>query len=49
MQVIAERNLGVPQASRETFEILYSNKIIGPEMSERLKAMVGFKIIQAII
>jgi len=43
MHVIAERNLGLPQASRETFEILSSNKIIYPEMSERLKAMVGFR------
>lgn len=43
IHVIAERNLGIPQASRDTFDILQSNKIIGSEMSERLKAMTGFR------
>jgi len=44
MHVIAERDLGIPQASRDTFEILQSNKIIDEyEMSERLKAMIGFR------
>jgi len=43
IHIIAERNLGIPQASRDTFDILQSNKIIGSEMSERLKAMTGFR------
>ena len=43
MHVIAERGLGIPQTSRDTFEILQNNKIIGHEMSERLKAMIGFR------
>lgn len=43
MHVIAERDLGIPQTSRDTFEILQNNKIIGHEMSERLKAMIGFR------
>jgi len=43
MHVIAERGLGIPQTSRDTFEILQDNKIISPEMSERLKAMIGFR------
>ena len=43
MHVIAERNLGIPQTSRDTFEILQNNKIIDHEMSERLKAMIGFR------
>ena len=43
MHVIAERGLGIPQTSRDTFEILQNNKIITPEMSERLKAMIGFR------
>jgi len=43
MHVIAERDLGIPQTSRDTFEILQDNKIISPEMSERLKAMIGFR------
>ena len=43
MHVIAERGLGIPQTSRDTFEILQDNRIITPEMSERLKAMIGFR------
>jgi uncharacterized protein YutE (UPF0331/DUF86 family) len=43
MHVIAEKGLGIPQTSRDTFEILQNNKIITPEMSERLKAMIGFR------
>lgn len=43
MHVIAERGLGIPQTSRDTFDILQNNKIIGNEMSERLKAMIGFR------
>ena len=43
MHVIAERDLGIPQTSRDTFEISQNNKIIGHEMSERLKAMIGFR------
>lgn len=48
MHVIAERDLGIPQASRDTFDILQSNKIIGSEMSERLKAMIGFRNIAVV-
>lgn len=43
MHVIAERGLGIPQTSRDTFDILQNNKIIGHEMSGRLKAMIGFR------
>jgi len=43
MHVIAEKGLGIPQTSRDTFEILQDNKIIDREMSERLKAMIGFR------
>jgi len=43
MHVIAERGLGIPQTRRDTFEILQNNKIIGHEMYERLKAMIGFR------
>ena len=43
MHVIAERGLGIPQTSRDTFDILQNNKIISHEMSERLKAMIGFR------
>jgi len=43
MHVIAERGLGIPQTSRDTFDILQNNEIISHEMSERLKAMIGFR------
>ena len=43
MHVIAERDLGIPQTSRDTFEILQDNMIITSEMCERLKAMIGFR------
>lgn len=43
MHIIAEKGLGIPQTSRDTFEILQNNKIIDHEMSEQLKAMIGFR------
>ena len=43
MHVISEKELGIPQASRDTFEILHDNRIITSEMSVRLKAMIGFR------
>lgn len=43
MHVIAEKCLGIPQTSRDTFEILQDNRIIAPEMCERIKAMIGFR------
>jgi uncharacterized protein YutE (UPF0331/DUF86 family) len=43
MHVIAEKELGIPQASRDTFDILHDRGIIDHEISERLKAMVGFR------
>ncbi len=43
MHVIAEKELGIPQVSRDAFDILYSQGIINYDISERLKAMVGFR------
>lgn len=43
MHVIAEKELGIPQVSRDAFDILYSQGIISYDISERLKAMVGFR------
>jgi len=43
IHVIAERGLGIPQTSRDTFEILQDNRIITTEMCEQLKAMIGFR------
>jgi uncharacterized protein YutE (UPF0331/DUF86 family) len=43
MHVIAEKELGIPQASRDAFDILHDRGIIDHDISERLKAMVGFR------
>jgi len=43
MHVIAEKELGIPQWTRDAFDILYDQGIIDNDISERLKAMVGFR------
>ncbi len=43
MHIVAERSLGIPQSSRDAFELMYNHKIINSKLSERLKAMVGFR------
>ena len=43
MHIVAERRLGLPQNSRDAFQLLSANGIIEPELSCRLQAMVGFR------
>ncbi|WP_096198884.1 type VII toxin-antitoxin system HepT family RNase toxin [Bacillus sp. FJAT-45350] len=43
MHIVASKKLGVPQISREAFELLKENGVIGVELANRLKAMVGFR------
>lgn len=43
MHIIAEKHLGLPQSSRDAFDMLQSNSIIDESMAKRLKAMVGFR------
>lgn len=43
MHVVAEKKLGLPQTSRETFDLLEKSSIITSELSRGLKAMVGFR------
>ena len=43
MHIVAEKDLGVPQNSREAFDLLAQNKLINQERAEKLKAMVGFR------
>ena len=43
MHIAAEKKLGVPQTSRDAFELLYSNKIIDEKLNSKLKAMIGFR------
>ena len=43
MTTIKEKGLGIPQNSREVFDILAKNDMITMEMSLELKHMVGFR------
>jgi uncharacterized protein YutE (UPF0331/DUF86 family) len=43
MHVVAEKKLGIPQTSRETFDLLQQNNIITMDLCKGLKAMVGFR------
>ncbi|MDN4524008.1 type VII toxin-antitoxin system HepT family RNase toxin [Fictibacillus fluitans] len=43
VHVVAEKRLGIPQTSRETFDLLEKNGIITSELAAGLKAMVGFR------
>ncbi|MDP4171511.1 MAG: DUF86 domain-containing protein [Bacillota bacterium] len=43
MHVVAEERLGLPQTSRDAFDMLLSQNIITEEIAIRMKAMVGFR------
>ncbi len=43
MHLVSRSKMGIPQHSRDAFEFLYKNNIISSELSNRLKAMVGFR------
>ena len=43
MHLVANRKLGVPQSSRESFDLLFENDLINKALSEKMKAMVGFR------
>ncbi len=43
MHLTAELQLGIPQSSRDGFDILANQKIIDSKTAEKLKAMVGFR------
>lgn len=43
MFILAERRLGIPQSSREAFELLSKNNIIDDTLADRMKSMVGFR------
>lgn len=42
MQIIAEKELGVPESSREAFQVLADHGYIDDKLSHRLQTMVGF-------
>ena len=43
MHIVAERSYGIPQNSRDAFDLLQTNVFITAELSGKLKAMVGFR------
>ena len=45
--LVRARRLGVPQASRDFFELLAQNGLLSAELNKRMQAMVGFRNIAA--
>lgn len=43
MHIVAEQRLGLPQTSRDAFDMLHAALIIDENTAKRLKAMVGFR------
>lgn len=43
MHIVSEKKLGIPQNSRDAFEVLEANKVINKELANKMKAMVGFR------
>lgn len=43
MHIVDEERLGLPQTSREAFDMLESQSIITSGIAYRMKAMVGFR------
>lgn len=43
MHITSVKKLGLPQDSKEVFELLEKSKIISRELSDQLKKMVGFR------
>lgn len=43
MHIISSKKLGIPQNSRDAFELLNSNNIIDDDILRKLKAMIGFR------
>lgn len=43
MHIVAEKAYGIPQNSRDAFDLLQANGLITMELCNKLKAMVGFR------
>lgn len=43
MHIISEKRLGIPQNSRDAFDVLYSNKMVSADLNKKLKSMIGFR------
>ena len=43
MYLVSDRNLGLPQSSRDAFQLLQNHGLIDSDLCNRMKAMVGFR------
>ena len=43
MHIVRSEKLGVPQQSRDAFEMLFEAGIIGKDLKQHMQAMVGFR------
>jgi uncharacterized protein YutE (UPF0331/DUF86 family) len=43
MHLVAQRNLGVPQTSRDAFNLLETSGILASKTAKQMRAMVGFR------
>lgn len=43
MHVVRTRRLGIPQDSRDAFQMLFSAGLIGQSLADSMKAMIGFR------
>lgn len=43
MHIISVKKMGIPQNSRDAFELLEKNRIVDGDLAKNLKAMVGFR------
>ena len=43
MYLVSEKNLGLPQSSRDAFQLLQKDHLIPDDLAARMKAMVGFR------
>ncbi|WP_347552930.1 DUF86 domain-containing protein (plasmid) [Pseudalkalibacillus hwajinpoensis] len=43
MHIVAEKKLGLPQNSRDAFTFLENEEVISSPLSQKMKAMVGFR------
>lgn len=43
MHLVSENKWGIPQSSRDAFDLLFKNGVIDDTLTHNLKAMVGFR------
>lgn len=43
MHIVLEKKLGIPQNSRDAFEVLNVNMVLDDKLTKKMKAMVGFR------